>query len=143
MLLASEISKLAMEENLVDVAFKAASLAVAEEWDAQKNADLVIAQSEAHFILAACYVENLLQDDIEIGFRDLITVEEDQEDREFTNEDRQRYQEWKAKFPYHVIQGVKQGQQTGQTWLVFNGAIDLWNNYLPVFKKGNFYELLL
>jgi len=42
-----------------------------------------------------------------------------------------------------MIQGVKQGQQTGQTWLVFNGAIDLWNSYLPVFKKGNFYELLL
>lgn len=41
--MASEISKLAMEENLVEVAFKAATLAVAEEWDAQKNADLVIA----------------------------------------------------------------------------------------------------
>jgi len=37
----------------------------------------VIAQSECHFILAQCYVENLLEDEIEIGFKELITVEED------------------------------------------------------------------
>jgi hypothetical protein len=42
-LIESEIAKLAMEENLVDIAFKAATLAVADEWDSQKNADLVIA----------------------------------------------------------------------------------------------------
>jgi hypothetical protein len=35
------------------------------------------------------------------------------------------------------------GQMTQQTWLIFNGAIDFWNNYLPVFRKSNFYELLL
>jgi hypothetical protein len=42
-------------------------------------------------VLASCYVENLLEEEIEIGFRDLITVEEDQEEREFTNEDRLRF----------------------------------------------------
>jgi hypothetical protein len=26
---------------------------------------------------------------------------------------------------------------------VFNGAIEFWNNYLPLFKKHNFYELIL
>ncbi len=67
----------------------------------------MIAQSECHFVLASCYVENLLEEEIEIGFKDLITVEEDQEDREFTNEDRHKYHEWKVKFPHHIIQGVK------------------------------------
>jgi len=42
-LIAAEISKLAIEENLVDIAHKAASLAIAEEWDPVKNTDLVIA----------------------------------------------------------------------------------------------------
>ena len=142
-LIATEIAKLAMEDNLVDIAHKAASLAIAEEWDAVKNTDLVIAQSECHFVLASCYVEKLLEEDIEIGFRDLVTVEEDQEEREFTNEDRHRYHDWKVKFPHHIIQGVKQGQLTQQTWLAFNGAIDFWNSYLPVFKKSNYYELIL
>ena len=88
-------------------------------------------------------MEELLGEDVEIGFKDLITVEEDQDDRDFTSEDRQKYHEWKLKFPYHIIQGVRMGQLTQQTWLIFNGAIDYWNNYLPVFKKSNFYELLL
>ena len=26
---------------------------------------------------------------------------------------------------------------------MFNGAIHLWNNYLPVFRRANFYELVL
>jgi hypothetical protein len=42
-LIAAEIAKLAMEDNLVDIAHKAASLAISEEWDPVKNTDLVIA----------------------------------------------------------------------------------------------------
>ena len=106
-LIAAEIAKLAMEENLIDIAFKAASLAIADEWDSQKNADLVIAQSESHYVLASCYVEKLLEEDIEIGYKELITVEEDQDEREFTNEDRVKFHEWKQKFPFHIIQGIK------------------------------------
>ena len=102
-LIACEIAKLAMEDNLVEIAHKAASLAIADEWDPVKNTDLVIAQSECHLVLSSCYVENLLEEEIEVGFRDLVTVEEDQEEREFTNEDRQRFHEWKVKFPHHII----------------------------------------
>lgn len=142
-LIATEIAKLALEENLLDIAFKAATLSLAEDWDPVKNADLVIAQSESHLILSQCYVENLLEEEIEIGYKELITVEEDQDEREFTNEDKAKYHEWKTKFPYHIIQSVKLGQTTQQTWLVFNGAVEYWNNYLPVFKKSNYYELML
>ena len=42
-LIATEIAKLALEENLLDIAFKAATLSLAEDWDPVKNADLVIA----------------------------------------------------------------------------------------------------
>ena len=76
-LIAAEIARLALEENLVELAFEAATLAVANDWDAQKNSDLIIAQSESHFVLAACYVEYLLEEDIEIGYKELVTVEED------------------------------------------------------------------
>jgi peptidoglycan hydrolase CwlO-like protein len=33
-LIACEVAKLAMEENLVDIAFKAATLAIVDDWDA-------------------------------------------------------------------------------------------------------------
>ncbi len=47
-LICSEISNFAMEEMLVQLSFTAASLGTAETWDAMKDADLVIAQSNCH-----------------------------------------------------------------------------------------------
>ena len=88
-------------------------------------------------------MEYLLEEDIEIGYKELVTVEEDQEERDFNNEDRVKYQSWKVKFAQHIIQGVKLGQQAQQTWLIFNGGIELWNSYLPLYKKHNFFELIL
>jgi len=85
-LITSEIAKLAMEEMLIDLAFDSASMSIKENWDAIKDADLVIAQSQAHNILAQCQVEYLLEEEIEIGHKDLVTLDGDQDDREFTNE---------------------------------------------------------
>ena len=39
---------MAMEEMLIPIAFSAANLCVAETWDPLKDADLIIAQSNAH-----------------------------------------------------------------------------------------------
>mmetsp|Transcript_32605 Transcript_32605/g.49859 ORF Transcript_32605/g.49859 Transcript_32605/m.49859 type:complete len:138 (+) Transcript_32605:170-583(+) len=47
-LIANEMAKLAFEENLVDLAFESATLAIKSEWDAIKNNDLIMAQSESH-----------------------------------------------------------------------------------------------
>ena len=44
-LITSEIAKLSMEEMLIDLAFDSASMSIKENWDAIKDADLVIAQS--------------------------------------------------------------------------------------------------
>ena len=44
-LIAAEISKLAFEEKLVEIASDAATFCVKDEWDFQKNPDLIIAQS--------------------------------------------------------------------------------------------------
>lgn len=94
-LIAAEIAKLALEEMIVDLAFKAAKLAIESSWDHQKDSDLVIAQSDSHIIMAKCYVEYLLEEDIEIGCKDLITVDEDQDERQFTNEEKTKFEEWK------------------------------------------------
>jgi hypothetical protein len=80
------MAKLALEENIVDLAFEAATLAVKDKWDVVKDHDLIISQSESHTILAKCYVEYLLEDDIEIGHKKLVTLDDDQDDREFTND---------------------------------------------------------
>jgi hypothetical protein len=30
-----------------------------------------------------------------------------------------------------------------QSWLVFNASIEFWNNYLPIFKKPDFFQFVL
>ena len=92
-LIAAEISKLALEENLIDIAQEAATLCTKDEWDAQKNPDLIIAQSQARIDLAKVQVELLLDEEIEIGHNELVTIEEDQDDREFTPEQKQKFSE--------------------------------------------------
>ena len=93
--------------------------------------------------MAKCYVEYLLDDDVEIGHKDLVTIEEDQDEREFTNEDRARFHEYKIAFTKHIIEAIKHGSQSQQTWLIFNGAVEFWNNYLPIFKQISFFEKIL
>ena len=137
------MAKLAFEEYLIDLAFDAGTLAVKDEWDPIKDHDLIMAQSESHNILAKCYVEYLLEEEIEIGHKELVTLEDDQDERDFTNEDKAKFHEQKAKFTEHIIKAIKLGSQASQTWLIFNGAVEFWNNYLPIFKLMNFYEKIL
>lgn len=47
-LLCAEISTLAIDELLIDLAMASATLGIAETWDPIKDADLVIAQSTCH-----------------------------------------------------------------------------------------------
>jgi hypothetical protein len=141
-LIAAEISTLALAENLVDIAFEAATLCVAQEWDAAKDGDLVIAQSQAHINLAKAYVEYLLEEEVEIGHAELVTLEDDQDEREFTAEQKQTFANQKQKYIDHIIQAVKLGQQARQSWLVFNASIEFWNNYLPIFRLPSFYDKL-
>ena len=93
----------------MDIAHDAATYCVKEEWDAQKNSDLIIAQSQAHIDLAKVQVEFLLEEEIEIGHSELVTIEDDQDEREFTPEQKQKFAEQKQKFLDHIIAAVKLG----------------------------------
>lgn len=141
-LIACEISKLALEENLVEISFQSGTLCIKDAWDAQKDLDLVIAQSEAQINLARVHVEFLLDDEIEIGHGELVTLDDDQDEREFTADEKEKFAKWKEIFVEHIIQAVRLGTQARQSWLIFNASIEFWNNYLPIFKLPGFYEKL-
>jgi hypothetical protein len=143
MLLASEIAEIAFNNNLIEIAFEAGKLSVKTEWDPRKDADLVIAQCKSHYVIAQSYVEMLLEEEVEIGFNDLITIAEDQDEREFTEEDTSKFQGWKIQFVEHIKEGVKLAMSTLQPALIFRGTIIFWNNYLPIFKRLDYYDVVL
>lgn len=62
--------------------------------------------SGAHIALAKCYVEYLLEEDIEIGTEQLVTIEEDQDERQWTAEVKAKFEGWKVLFLTHVIKAV-------------------------------------
>ena len=109
-LISAEISTLALDEGLFDMAFESATLCVAQEWDAAKDMDLVIAQSQANITLAKAYGEYLLDEDIEIGHAELVTIDDDQDEREFTSEQKATFATQKQKYIDHIIAAVKLGQ---------------------------------
>ena len=84
-------------------------MCVVETWDASKDADLVIAQAQAHLALAKVHVEFLLEEDVEIGHKELVTLEEDQDDYEFTDAQKTQFVEWKERFTTHVTRAVTLG----------------------------------
>ena len=51
-LLASEISQLAYNDNLIEIAFDAGNEAVKLEWDPHKDTDIIISQCKAHYNIA-------------------------------------------------------------------------------------------
>ena len=76
-LVSSQVAEIALEENLIEMAQAAGDLCVKHEWNVHKDIELIIAQARAHYVLAECFVELLLEEEIEIGFEETITIEED------------------------------------------------------------------
>lgn len=48
---------------------------------------------------------------------------------------RKRIQESKQKIVDCLVSGLKLADQINQSWLVFKGAIIIWNNYLTLFSN--------
>jgi len=78
-LIACEVAELAFKEGLITIAEQASLLCLQWEFNVQKDLQLVIAQSKAHFTIAQCTVEKLLDENMEVGFDGIELLEPDNE----------------------------------------------------------------
>ena len=83
-------------------------------------------------------MEFLLEEDVEIGTEQLVAIDEEGEERQWTSEEKAKLSNYKQQFLNNIVKAVQKGVQTKQSWLVFNASIELWNNYLPVYKMLSF-----
>ena len=146
-LISTEICKQAFQLGLFDLAIESGTLALENSWDPQKDPSLIIAQTQVNYLLSQTYADKLLEEDLEIAYFDLKTLEEEDEEefepREFTEEQKRMYAEWKEKVYTHIEKGCEMGLSVRQTWLVYNAAIILWNLYLPVVRLPDFQSKLI
>ena len=118
----------------------AAKVAIQSEWEHEKDPDLIIAQSEAHLLIAESAGELLLEQNIEIGFEELVAAElnEEEEEKEYTEDQKKQFGEWKKMVVDHIALAAELAASVSQPWLVCNIAIYLWNNYLVVLRDTAF-----
>ena len=97
--------------------------------------------------MAQITIDSLIKDNFEIAFKDPIRISEEEEldsqQHDITPEKREEVMEKKQAIISHFRKGLELADSIQQSWLIFNGAIYIWNNYLPVFRNpGNDEKLL-
>ena len=65
-----------------------------------KNNEVLIAKSEAYLTKAKCIVDNLLEEDIEVGYKDMVFLTED---RELNDQEKERFEQLKIDFIENII----------------------------------------
>ena len=96
---------------------------------------MILSQIESCFYLAQSLIETLIKENIEIAFLKPIKIsDESQNKTKMTNSE---ILDSKRAIIRHFKRAARllEKLQPGFTFLLFNGAIYIWNNYLPIFRN--------
>jgi hypothetical protein len=55
-------------------------------------------------------------------------------DLSLTEDQKKKLLDQKNSIITFLLKGLKLAESVNQTWLIFNGAINIWNNYLDIFR---------
>ena len=133
-LLMSELLSLAVEFGLFELAHSAGKFVVAQTWpDPKEDLLMLVKQSESWFTMAQAGILNLGTKGYHFAFVDEPEVSSQGGFSEYSDEELLRKKK-------SIIKAFESGavlaESIAQYWMVFDGAITLWNCYLPIFKNS-------
>lgn len=139
-MLASEIAKMAFEWELNDLAIKACEFVISDNWDTKNASEMILIQVECYYILSQCCTDSLLKEGFEIAFIEAVQANEEEEEGgiekvDISTEKKAEILGLKCSIIDYYKRALKLAESIQQSWLIFNGAIYIWNNYLPVFRN--------
>lgn len=135
-LLAGEIVKLAFEWKLNSFVHDAAERIINEEWDPSIHIEMIANQVEAYHIVSQAMIENLIDQNVEPAFEEFILINEERTFYEdYSEEEKNKLNQTKRDIVDCHIKALALASKVGQNWMIFNGAIYIWNNYLMTFKN--------
>ena len=147
-LLASQLASEAFSFGYDDIATAACDFTFTEIWDVVKDIDQVAAQANAHYVKARLYGNELLGKGYEVGYAKGVRVDEDvsnpvppDESTPIPEEEKLSPSEldrMKSSLLSEISLGLGLATSIKQAWLVTNGAVILWNLYLPVLRVPEF-----
>lgn len=119
-LLVSEIARLSFEWDLNDFAKKATELVLADNWEVKNAVEMIIAQGHACLYLAQIKIDELYQ----LNLEPLLVEEGEGEEG----------REKKGEVTAFLKRSLDYALTAQQNYLIFNGAVCLWNNFIHVFR---------
>eukprot|EP00742_Colponemidia_sp_Colp-10_P008157 GILJ01008813.1.p1 GENE.GILJ01008813.1~~GILJ01008813.1.p1 ORF type:complete len:2651 (-),score=491.70 GILJ01008813.1:182-7681(-) len=150
--LLGSIAKLALAEQLLEVAGRAADLMLeGSSWDPLREKDLVILQSEVHFIRVEVYAAVVSDYYIELGttsteqhFESILFEDDDEpiQPEPLPESEKSLVLAAKKQVLRHLVEGMRLAVAAHQPWLIQNAAIQLWNKHLHLFRDKRFSDLL-
>jgi hypothetical protein len=133
--LAGEIAELAFEWEFNDVAVKACEFVIADTWDPKSAWEMILAQAKCHFQIAQVHIDLLTKRNFEVAFEEPVMIDSEEETKPLSEDEQQGLLKQKRQILAYYSRGLQLAKSIGQHWLVFNGAIYIWNNFLPIFRN--------
>ena len=95
-----------------------------------------MAQVQSYYNLSKIYITQLVNQGLHIAFADSRRKDSQQASQPpLSQAKHNEVYTTKSNIILCFIKGLRLAQNIHQTWLIFNGAIIFWNEYLPVFKN--------
>ena len=135
-LLGAEIAELAFEWEINEVAENASEFVVVEKWEPSNSMEMILAQVKCLYFLGQLHIDYLVKENYEVAFLNPTFIEEDDKSKEELSEAQKEevLKRKRAVFKY-FSRGIELAESIKQGWLIFNGAIYIWNNFLHIFKN--------
>ncbi|EAR90704.2 hypothetical protein TTHERM_00705200 (macronuclear) [Tetrahymena thermophila SB210] len=146
-LLAADIAQMAFDWEQDDLAIKACEFVVANTWEISNSEEMILAQVQCYYMMAQITIDELIKDNFVIAFADPERIEAEEENEnvqeELSAEKKKEVLEKKENLVAYFLKGLELADSINQSWLVFNGAIYIWNNFLSIFRNPIFDSKLL
>lgn len=109
-----------------DFAKKAAEFVLADKWEEKNSIELIISQGHCCLYMTQIKIDELYQDNLEPLFEEELA--------ELGETGRKEAKDKKAEVIAFLRKNLDYAKESQQTYLAFNGAICLWNNFLHIFR---------
>lgn len=96
---------------------------------------MILSQVKCYYFLGQLHIDYMIKDNLEVAFADPVRIDDEDKKEELGESEREHIIKRKQKIFKSFSRGIELADSIKQSWLIFNGAIYIWNNFLHIFKN--------
>ena len=110
------------------------------ELSTQKDIDQLISISEIKINVAQCYKEYLLREEMELYSNNYENINDST--KQYTDNEKEKFDDWRKKLYETLKEANRIALSVNQPWLIFNVAIEFWNQLIPILNSEKWLPIL-